>query len=449
MNILHFSLGLPPYRSGGLTKYATDLMIAQQKSDLNVNLLSPGDFTFWKIPKIYIDEAEDFLGIRTFEIKNPPPVPLLHGIRNPVDIYNSTPLDNKAISEFYEKVQPDVFHVHTLMGLPLSLLKYLKEKGVKLIFTTHDYYGLCPKVNFINQNGAVCPGAEARLCAICNVNAKSTLYLKLRNSKYLLRYKKLLGSKLKTRGENNAEKNIDFNVDKETINQFGTLLDYYKGIFNMFDVFHFNSHITQQVYKEYLQIDHSIVIPVSHLGISDHRKKKHFDKSKVRLAFIGNLDAYKGFPILKKELIDLSNKGIANWELNVWGGTKAADPDCSLIHYKGRYTEGDVASIFDKTDLLIVPSVWKETFSFVTLEALSFGVPVLVTESVGAKDIIKRYRSDFVIPIGNEALGKKMKDILLLDDDSLQKFNQAILLSDFQFGMDEHLNGINNLYKIN
>lgn len=32
-NTLHYSLGLPPYRSGGLTKYCTDLMVEQAKSN--------------------------------------------------------------------------------------------------------------------------------------------------------------------------------------------------------------------------------------------------------------------------------------------------------------------------------------------------------------------------------------------------------------------------------
>lgn len=34
------------------------------------------------------------------------------------------------------------------------------------------------------------------------------------------------------------------------------------------------------------------------------------------------------------------------------------------------------------------PSVWYETFGYTVLEALSFGVPVLVSDTVGAKDII-------------------------------------------------------------
>ena len=32
MKILHYTLGLSPYRSGGLTKYTQDLILAQQQN---------------------------------------------------------------------------------------------------------------------------------------------------------------------------------------------------------------------------------------------------------------------------------------------------------------------------------------------------------------------------------------------------------------------------------
>lgn len=53
-----------------------------------------------------------------------------------------------------------------------------------------------------------------------------------------------------------------------------------------------------------------------------------------------------------------------------------------------RYTYADLESIFDETDALIAPSVWYETFGYTVLEALSFGVPVIVSSTVGAKDMI-------------------------------------------------------------
>jgi len=77
MHILHYTLGLPPFRSGGLAKYATDLMVAQSANGDNINLLYPGDYTFWRLPEIRIVNNESFNSISVYEIKNPIIVPLL------------------------------------------------------------------------------------------------------------------------------------------------------------------------------------------------------------------------------------------------------------------------------------------------------------------------------------------------------------------------------------
>lgn len=42
MNILHYSLGFPPFRRGGMTQYCIDLMVEQIKSGHDVGLLWPG-----------------------------------------------------------------------------------------------------------------------------------------------------------------------------------------------------------------------------------------------------------------------------------------------------------------------------------------------------------------------------------------------------------------------
>lgn len=48
----------------------------------------------------------------------------------------------------------------------------------------------------------------------------------------------------------------------------------------------------------------------------------------------------------------------------------------------------ELDTIFDETDILVVPSLWHETFGFTVLEALSYGVPVVMSGNVGAKDIL-------------------------------------------------------------
>ncbi len=171
-------------RSGGLTKYASDLMLEQAKRHRVVILSASGWSVFSK--NISFKRTCDWGDIRHYNIKNSVPTPLLYGVKSPEDFYSGYRISTEALENFYEEVRPDVLHVHTLMGLPKELLEFLKAKGVKLVFTTHDYFGICPKVNLINQDGEVCLGPSEERCRLCNKGAKSTLFLRLRNSRYIL-----------------------------------------------------------------------------------------------------------------------------------------------------------------------------------------------------------------------------------------------------------------------
>ena len=44
MRILHYCLGFPPFRTGGMTKYCMDLMNEQNKAGHEVALLWPGTY---------------------------------------------------------------------------------------------------------------------------------------------------------------------------------------------------------------------------------------------------------------------------------------------------------------------------------------------------------------------------------------------------------------------
>ena len=58
-----------------------------------------------------------------------------------------------------------------------------------------------------------------------------------------------------------------------------------------------------------------------------------------------------------------------------------------VINEEG-FSQPELKDIFSNADVLVAPSVWYETFGFTVLEALSYGVPVIVSDHVGAKDIV-------------------------------------------------------------
>lgn len=227
------------------------------------------------------------------------------------------------------------------------------------------------------------------------------------------------------------------------IKLYKDLLDYYKKELDLIDCIHFNSKVTENVYKQHLKDFHSLVLPITHYGIKDNRKIKSFSSEHISIMFVGNTTTYKGFPLLKEILMNLYNNGYQNWELSVWGGSKREDKDCPLINHKGKYTTNEIENIYEYTDLLIVPSIWKETFSLVTLEAISYGVPVLVSQNVGAKDIIARY-DDYFIYNNKIDLYDKLKSIFS-SVNKLTEFNNKINSSAWQYSMEQHAKDIEEL----
>lgn len=206
-------------------------------------------------------------------------------------------------------------------------------------------------------------------------------------------------------------------------NSFKSLLDYYRQCFELVDVFHFNSNVAKKQYEQNLDVSaaEKIVIPITHQGINDNRKEKFFDKKILNVGFIGAETPYKGLSVLINTLKKLDK---SKWKLDVWGGRIAQDSEYPIF-YKGKFNKSGIHQVYDEMDLLVVPSVWKETFSLVTLEALSYGVPVLVSDNVGAQDLVKEYAPEFVYKTETEL--NSILTVLLNDRSLLKKYNQAIL----------------------
>ena len=137
MRILHYTLGFPPYRSGGLTRYAKDLMIAQNSIGHEVTTFYPSSSNILK-KKCSVRFEINKDGIDIYEMLNPLPVPLYYGIKSPKEMIDESNLNEKSFMAMLEKVNPEVLHIHTLMGLPKRYLEIAHDKGIRIIYTSHD-----------------------------------------------------------------------------------------------------------------------------------------------------------------------------------------------------------------------------------------------------------------------------------------------------------------------
>lgn len=459
MKILHYSLGLPPYRSGGLTKYSLDMMLMQVKEGHDVSLLYPGTRSLSN--KILVKNNENYKKISVFELINPLPVSLMGGIIKP-SLFMKPLNDSSVYKQFLLKLRPNVIHIHTLMGIHCEFIQVAKKLGIRIIFTSHDYYGICPKVNLVDYKGNICNNFEGGLkCISCNANAysipmiyfmQSHMYKKLKNNKLVkkLRMKKKSSiKKVKVKKVSNFK---DEDSAKKLIlaKDFSNLRKYYINMLGMMDTIHFNSEVARKEYYEYIStnIDNE-VIPITHGDITDQRKKKIYDSKKpLKIGFLGPVEEYKGLPLLRKSLSELLDEGEHNWHLHVYGNDNEVllEKEKGFISFHGRYEYKALKEIFDKIDVLIIPSIWKETFGFIGLEALSCGVPIIVTDRVGFKDLVNNGINGLVIQPEEKALTEAIKYIIK-NRDRVQQWNHNICSGSFDYIMSLHTKIVEGLYK--
>ena len=418
MRILHYSLGFPPYRTGGLTKFCVDLMEEQKKEGNEVALLWPGRIQLTS-SKTAIRRDKDVNGIKSFEVINPAPVPYDEGINDVVSFMKDG--DKGAYIGFLECFRPDVIHIHTFMGLNRNFLLAAKEKGIMLVFTTHDFFPICPRVT-LYRNGSVCEDINCIHCPECNVTAlslkkmqllQSPLYRDLKDSRLVKKLRKhhrdeYLGDSVSVSLKNELKAKSD-----EYIN----LRDFYRSMFDLMDFVHYNSLISKTVYEEYFGSHNGQVISITHCDIQDKRIDKQFGPF-IRMAYLGPRSVAKGYFRLKKVLGKLWEKR-QDFELNVFFHDNEQSP---FIKQSNRYSYGQLEDIMKNTDVVITPSILYETFGYTVLEALSYGVPVIVSNHVGAKDII---------PTGGGITFRNEEDLfetlLHISPESLKQMNNAIL----------------------
>lgn len=388
MKILHYSLGFPPFRTGGLTTYSFDLMKEQARQGKDVSLLWPGKISVIN-NNVTIKRKNNEYGIKSFELINPLPVGLDEGIDN-IELYTKSTNINIFL-KFLSEEKPSAIHIHTLMGLYKEFIEAANILNIKLVYTSHDKFGICPKVTMF-RDGDICNKyKDCSGCKECNNTAlpmrkiilmQSPVYRKYKDSKLIRYLRKIHRRKFYN---NDINKN-NTKAIKESIKadkNYIFLRDYYLDILKKIDTIHFNSKLTYEIFSEFFEPKNYIIKNISHMNIKNHKKIKKFDGT-LKITFLSQCNEGKGFNVLKKALDMLYNSN-KNFVLNVYDDIQSPT---EYMNVKGKYKYEDLKDIFEETDVLVAPSVWKETFGFTVLEALSYGVPVLISDRVGAKDIV-------------------------------------------------------------
>ncbi len=396
MRILHYFLGFPPWRSGGMTKFCTDLMQGQHAAGDTVSALWPGRMAL----KTGILRRGEAAGILRFELAGPLPVPLGEGVYRPEAFI--TPCDKTVYEGFLARIRPDVIHVHTLMGLHREFLDAAAEKGIPVLFTLHDYYGICPKVTLFRDGGACTEDHGCADCAACCAGALTPAKIWLLQSPLYRKWKDAaLVRTMRSRhreqffeeagGEKQGKKTAADSVrtSSSASDGFRQLRAYYVSMLESFTAVHFASRIARRTAEKYFRPRAGAVFPISHrdllFGRTIPRKGNERKEGPLSLVYSGGLKPYKGYRVIFEAFDALYKEGRRDFVLNYYG---SCGEDRPYLRKHGAYTYDGLGRVMENADAVLVPSVWYETFGFAVPEAVSFGVPVIVSDRVGAGEYL-------------------------------------------------------------
>ncbi len=292
-----------------------------------------------------------------------------------------------AVYRLLKTRQVDVVITHNLKGLSLGLPKAIRKSSLPHIHTLHDYQLLDPHGSMFRA------GKNSALQAPAYI-----LY------RWLTRY--------------------FFKSPDVVISPSKFALDL---------------HLRYGFFKK----SKTLVLPNPAVKPDQPSVKARSVADKLRLLYLGQIEPSKGAVWLVSSFIKWAEPRA---ELTIAGeGSQSAEIN-KIISQAGQQIKilGQVArekldELFNQADLLVLPSFWQENSPLVIYEAYQHGLPVLVSDSGGSKELVKDGQTGWIFKSGsNVDLLAKLK-IALDKKDSLASMGQAGRTYVQDFSLDNYL----------
>ncbi len=275
-----------------------------------------------------------------FEQRNKDPLPKL--LWHILDTWNVAMA--RMIKSILEKQGPDIVHTHVLTGFSSSVWQSAKQLHVPIVHTLHDYSLLCPKSTMF-KNGKNCQHClDCTVLAVPRIRSTNSVDAVTGVSQYIL------------------NRHLELGAFKKT--PIRTVIS------NMSEHFHEKAHYN--------------LIP-----------------GQLRLGFMGRLHPTKGVEVLLECVMKLANPSITLYI----AGSGSSEYESYLktrfvgsnIHFLG-FVRPEF--LFEKIDVLVVPSLWHEPLARVCVDALEYGIPVIGSRRGGIVNLIVDGENGFLFEPG-------------------------------------------------
>lgn len=243
----------------------------------------------------------------------------------------------KVVKEAVSRMKPDVVNTQVIAGFSVAIWRAVKSCGIPVVHTLRDQYLLCPRSTMF-RNGRQCK----KQCLTCKAYSWPRIA---------------------------ATQHVDAAIG---VSRF--ILDRHRAYGC------FPNACQAVVYNPFESPDE----------VPNLEKIKAAQEHPLRFGFLGCLRPHKGIEHLLKAFLSLE-PGMA--ELWVAGKGEAAY-ETKLKDLAGNHDDvrwlGFVKpdSLLDEIDVMVVPSLWQDTFPRVPVEAFNYALPVIGSNRGGIPELI-------------------------------------------------------------
>jgi len=287
--------------------------------------------------------------------------------------------DNPAVAEHFEQwlvgERPDVVHLHSIQTLGGGLVAAAQRSGARVVVTMHDFWWTCARQFLVDPDGHPCSLVVD--CGSCSCQVSHD-WLTERNT--------WLAQQIGAADLILAPSQVAADV-----------------------------LIANGVDPTILRINENGVPDVAPVSATPERPR-----DPVRLLYAGGEDPMKGFETLREALPLVRTS--RDWTIDLYNVSRQFnDPKVRSLP---AFAPEDLTQVLAAHDVLVLPSVMRESHSILTREALSAGLPVICTDSLGPEEVVVEGTNGLVVASADAAALAAAMVNLVDDPDRLAVMSQ-------------------------
>ena len=285
------------------------------------------------------------------------------------------PTVERLVEQVVEELSPDVAHLHSLLGFSMALPRALDAAGVPSVYTSHNYWPICPRMYLFGPDLSLCggPDEDGGNCAPClGAAGRADLYAeRLRAGRTML----------------------------------GVHVDRHLAVSRRVrDLFVGAGHDPSRIHVLHQQPE---TVDALWASVGSRRPLVPTLDRALRVGFIGSLYPHKGAHVLVQALQDF-RPGEIEGHLFGGGGERYVDAlreldSAGVVRFHGGYDPGDLPRLLGEVDVVCVPSVWEDCAPLVVAEALAARAPVVASRIGGIPDFVRDGETGFLVAHGDAA----------------------------------------------